>query len=112
MTPEGKVKLEVKKVLNKFNVHYIMPVQNGLGSPTLDFHCCFHGLYFAIETKAPGRKPTPRQERTIAEIRNAPCYGKVFVIDGKTGYVELENWLVWQSMCNQRERKNASLTRT
>jgi hypothetical protein len=93
MTPEGKIKLEVKKILKKFGAHYIMPVQNGLGTPTLDFHCCFFGRYFAIETKAPGNKPTPRQERTLVKITRGPSYGKTFVIDGEEGLLELLDWL-------------------
>lgn len=89
MTPEGRVKERVKRVLQKFKAYYHMPVQNGLGAPSLDFIGCFYGLYFAVETKAPGGKPTPRQENTIAEIERAG--GKVFVIDGDTG--ALEDWM-------------------
>ena len=88
-TPEGIVKDKVKKVLKRCGVYYHMPVVNGLGKPTLDFVGCADGGFFAIETKAPGKKPTPRQELTIAEMRAAG--GKVFVIDGDT--TELEAWL-------------------
>lgn len=88
-TPEGKVKEKVKRVLKAHDAYYHMPVQNGMGSPTLDFVGCHVGRYFAIETKAPGKKPTPRQELTIDQIRQAG--GKVFVIDGDTS--ELEEWL-------------------
>lgn len=88
-TPEGKVKEKVKRVLKAHDAYYHMPVQNGMGSPTLDFVGCHFGRYFAIETKAPGKKPTPRQELTIDQIRQAG--GKVFVIDGDTS--DLEEWL-------------------
>jgi hypothetical protein len=44
---------------------------------------------FAIETKAPGEKPTVRQQRTIDSIRKAG--GTVFVIDGN--FEELGQWL-------------------
>ena len=81
-TPEGKVKALVKKVLVKYDAYWHMPVVNGMGAPSLDFICCIKGQYFAIETKAPGGKPTPRQEMTIAQIRDAG--GKVFVTDGDT----------------------------
>ena len=37
------------------------------------------GLYFAIETKAPGKEPTVIQEATIKRIRAAG--GLVFVVD-------------------------------
>lgn len=89
MTPEGKVKNKVKGLLRCFPVYWHMPVQNGMGSPSLDFICCVKGLYFAIETKAPGGKPTPRQEDTINKIQQAG--GRVFVIDGDLTL--LETWL-------------------
>jgi hypothetical protein len=88
-TPEGKVKEQVKRVLKKRGVYWHCPVQNGMGAPSLDFICCFRGNFVAIETKAPGKKPTPRQLLTIADIEASG--GKVFVIDGDT--TELEDWL-------------------
>jgi len=66
-----------------------MPVQNGMGAPSLDFIGSYKGYFFAVETKAPGKKPTPRQEVTIETIRAAG--GAVFVIDGDTSH--LVAWL-------------------
>lgn len=91
MTPEGKVKEEVKKLLKRFGVYYFMPVQTGMGKPGLDFYCCFKGHFFAIETKAEGNKLTPRQEATRDEIATAG--GDVFVIIGDYGLAALEQWL-------------------
>lgn len=45
-----------------------MPVPSGYGVPTLDFIGCYKGFFFAIETKAPGKEPTPRQRKTIKDI--------------------------------------------
>jgi len=90
-TPEGKVKDLVKKVLKKYGVYWHCPVQNGMGSPSLDFVGCAKGLYYAIETKADNKQPTPRQESTIAEMRKSGA--KVFVINMFTGIQELEDWL-------------------
>lgn len=93
-TPEGRVKDLVKKLLKEYapHVYYHMPVQNGMGSPTLDFIGCAYGVYFGIETKAPGKSPTPRQAATMEQIVQAK--GRVFVIDGPTTrYIELRNWL-------------------
>ena len=75
-TPEGKVKASVKRALDDMRrrglpVYYHMPVQNGMGKPTLDFVCCINGKYLGIETKAPGKKPTERQQATIDEITAA-----------------------------------------
>ena len=88
MTPEGKVKAAVKKSLDAHGAYYFMPVQNGMGAPGLDFHCAHKGHAFFIETKAPGKKPTQRQEVTMAKMGKS---GKVFVIDGDT--TALDQWL-------------------
>lgn len=89
MTPEKKIKEKVKKLLKEKGVYYHMPVQMGYGAPSLDFICCYYGIYFAIETKAPGKKLTPRQEDTKKRINAAG--GRVFIIDGDLD--ELESWL-------------------
>jgi hypothetical protein len=61
-------------------MYRFMPVQNGMGAPGLDFYLCAGGWFIAIETKAPGKYLTPRQETTKAEIEAAD--GLVFVVDG------------------------------
>lgn len=90
-TPEGKVKADVKKVLWKYKLYWHCPVMNGIGAPSLDFICCHKGRFFAIETKAGNKRPTPRQEITISQMEDAGA--KVFVINEETGTGELENWL-------------------
>ena len=92
MTPEGKVKAKVKAVLKSCGpaVYYDMPVPGGFGKPTLDFIGFAWGHGFAIETKAPGKKPTERQQTTIENMEAAGA--KVFVIDGDT--TELATWLL------------------
>lgn len=80
MTPEGKIKDQVKRLLVRYGAYWHMPIQNGLGAPSLDFICCHRGRYFAIETKAPGGKPTQRQLLTMASIEKAS--GRAFVVDG------------------------------
>lgn len=88
-TPEGKIKEHVKKLLRLHDAYWHCPVQNGMGAPSLDFVCCHMGRYFAIETKAPGGKPTSRQQNTMLQIERAG--GRTFVIDGD--YTELTRWL-------------------
>lgn len=80
MTPESKVKEQVKRLLLRYAAYYHCPVMNGMGAPSLDFICCYQGRYFAIETKAPGGKPTQRQMLTMAAIEKAG--GRTFVVDG------------------------------
>ena len=86
MTPEGKVKAKVKVMLKKYGVYWHMPVQNGMGAPSLDFICCVGGKYMAIETKAPGGVLTQRQALTSDQIRTAG--GTVFMVDGELRHVE------------------------
>lgn len=91
-TPEGRVKAAVKKLLASYPCYTHWPVTNGMGAPTLDCVGCYKGMYFAIETKAPGKKPTLRQEGTIDAIRGAK--GKAFVIDGsEESMALLRTWL-------------------
>lgn len=90
-TPEAKVKDKVKKLLKAHGAYYHMPVMNGMGAPTLDFICCHNGRFFAVETKAPGKKPTPRQEQTMTEISFAGGY--VFVVSNQEELDILEAYL-------------------
>jgi len=76
---EKTVKAAVKKRLETLGAYQHWPVQTGRGSRCLDCHGCFHGRYFAVETKAPGKVPTPIQNFTIGEIRKSG--GLVFVVD-------------------------------
>jgi len=89
-TPEGKVKDAVKKLLAGYKprLYAHWPIQNGMGDPTLDCVGAFRGAAFAVETKAPGKKPTPRQEQTILKMRAAGV--AVFVVDGN-----VETLRVW-----------------
>lgn len=70
MTPEGRVKAAVRRELlgrgfwqaggprpPKVHGWFYMPVSNGMGVHGIpDFVCCWGGLTFVIETKAPGRR--------------------------------------------------------
>lgn len=79
-TPEGKIKDMVRRGLAKLShIYRFMPVQNGMGAPGLDFFLCAGGWFIAIETKVKGKKPTPRQETTIAAIEAA--HGIVLIVD-------------------------------
>jgi hypothetical protein len=82
MTPEGRVKAKVKKLLKSFgeDCYYEMPVPGGFGKSGLDFNICFCGRWISIETKAPGEKLTERQLLRKREIEAAG--GIVFSIDG------------------------------
>lgn len=91
MTPEGKVKAAVTRCIDRFKpIYRFMPVPYGYGPSSLDYILCANGRFVAIETKAPGKKPTKRQKMTIEQIERAG--GKVFVIDN-TDTTELQAFL-------------------
>lgn len=86
MTPEGKVKQAVKKELVKADAWHYMPVQNGMGTVGIpDLIACVPvtitpsmvgktiGVFFAVETKAPGKikNTTPNQRRNLQAISEA-----------------------------------------
>lgn len=83
VTPEGKIKKLVKNVLAELGeMHNVdgfvvstmkqfWPVPNGMGASDIDCIVCYYGQYISIETKAPGKKPTPRQNLTLAETKGA-----------------------------------------
>lgn len=86
-TPEGKIKHQVRQLLDEFPHYRFMPVPSGYGETTLDFLICYKGQFIAIETKAPGKKTTPRQEMIIGSIEQNG--GRVVVIDGDEGLARL-----------------------
>lgn len=94
MTPEGKVKSAVDKVLVGAGTYKHKPVMNGMGAPALDYHVCHRGFYAGIETKADGKTPTPRQRATMREMATAGA--SVFLIDNMDGtdFCQLVGWLL------------------
>lgn len=90
-TPEARVKDLVKATLKEFDCYQFWPVQSGYGSATVDCLGSAYGLFFAIETKAPGKKPTPRQELVLGQVHDTGAV--TFVIDGPEGVEALRQWL-------------------
>lgn len=92
MTPEGKVKKEIKKYLESIGAWYYMPVSNGMGRVGCpDILACYKGRFVAIEVKAPGKKSTvtANQQREIDWIKQAN--GLAIVADNVS---EVENMFV------------------
>lgn len=122
MTPEGRVKKNIKRVLTSFpSVYYFMPVQYGIGAAGVDYHCVVGKLFhlrpsvvlvpiaFFIEAKRPGGEPTGRQDNFLEERREKQgC--KTFVIDEDpttnkgSGIDELVEWLGEIESNNERLR--------
>lgn len=93
MTPEGKVKAKITALLRNYepDVWFTMPVPSGYGESTLDYIGCVGGVFFAIEAKKPGGKPTERQLLMMNKMELAG--GKVFVVDGEAGLARLQGWI-------------------
>lgn len=82
MTPEGKVKAEIKVYLDSLGVNcwYFMPMMMGYGRKGIpDIVGCLCGEFFAIEVKAPGKEKatTPWQERELHRVSQAGGYAIV-----------------------------------
>ena len=99
MTPEGKVKAKVKRVLASYEQTTTgdWPVPSGYGKSTVDYIGCNVGRYFVIETKADKKKPTKLQELFMMDVQR--CGGKAFVIGTNGGvddpaFEDLIDWLV------------------
>lgn len=110
MTPEGKIKARVNKIIAKYGdlVYKYMPVPAGYGPSSLDYILCCRGQMIAVETKAPGKSLTPRQLVCARQIKNAG--GIVFVIDGEDyQYDMLEGLLEW--LCKSEFPANTGLSR-
>lgn len=90
-TEEGKLKDRCRAYLTKIGAYRFSPVQQGYGAPTLDDLVCIKGRFIGIEYKAPGKKPTPRQEQTMAAIKAAG--GAAFWCDSFEGF--LLNLAAW-----------------
>lgn len=94
MTPEGKVKNLVKKMLERYNVYFFMPATHGYGrSGVPDIICCFKGRFVGIECKAGKGKTTALQERELRLIRESG--GTTFVVN-EDNQQELEDWFARQ----------------
>lgn len=107
MTPEGRVKLQIKKWLydhgfiragssqdswpDKPVGWYYMPMQNGMGVHGIpDFICCFSGRFISIEAKAPGGEPTENQKDRGDEIIIA---GGVWIVVDDVKTLTEKNWI-------------------
>ena len=123
MTPEGKVKDAVKKLLVKYHVYpihnaadhalrhklpvlgaYFMPVSGGMGVHGIpDFICTVDGRMVTIETKAKERDaPTTLQEACMLGLRYGGAH--TLVVKGNN-LTELEGYLA--SVTEARANRSA-----
>jgi hypothetical protein len=80
MTPEGRVKSRIKKILKDNGVYYAMPMGTGYGNAGVpDFLCCWKGKFIAVEAKANGGTTTALQKKNLEEIGD--CGGETWVVN-------------------------------
>lgn len=89
MTPEGKIKAQINKLLDEYKsgAYKFMPVPSGYGPSSLDYIICIAGKFIGVEAKAPGGKPTDRQKKIIADIQRAG--GVAVIVDGGHKYLSI-----------------------
>ena len=106
MTPEGHTKKLIDTLLDKYDIQpaskagtfenasgwYYKPGQSGFGVKGIpDYIGTYNGLFFGIEAKAPGKRPSGFQKLQIKAIA---CTGAaVFVVDGPDSLGVFEEWL-------------------
>lgn len=104
-TPEAKVKAKVDHLLSGYRragLWSYKPVSTGHGQHGIpDYIICYFGQFITIETKAPGRAPTPLQNIQMQRLREAGA--KTFVIDGDL--LELHAYLEEITSANSYEHE-------
>ena len=94
ITPEGKIKARVRRILEINKVYHFMPATGGYGrSGVPDIVGCANGKFFAIECKASAdKKPTALQQKELDHIEEAG--GFTFIVCDDRTVKHFEVWLV------------------
>lgn len=98
MTPEGKIKDEVKKILKEAgdSCWYYMPVPMGYGRRGIpDIIGNYKGYFFVIETKTNIEEPKPWQIKEMEAVRQSQ--GKVFSFRKREYTLDhfRTDWQIW-----------------
>jgi hypothetical protein len=94
-TPERAVKDSIKAQLDalKDDCYYCMPIGTGYGNSGVpDFVGTYRGLFFGIEAKAKGGKPTTLQAHHIERIERT---GALSIVVDESNVSELTAILTW-----------------
>jgi hypothetical protein len=93
MTPEGKVKAKVVKLLKEHKLWYFFPASNGFGKAGIpDIIAIVDGVFVGIECKADRKKqPTQLQVKCGSEIRSAG--GEWYLVCDDTSLLQVENYI-------------------
>lgn len=105
MTPEAKVKKEIKKLLHKYKIYYIMPRPGIFGAPvgTADFICCLCGYFIAIEAKAANGHERGVQATRRGEVITAGGMGFIVTPDRLPALEQTFKTIIMKSMQAMQE---------
>ena len=93
MTPEVKVKKQVRRILDDLHIYHFLPPANGYGRAGVpDIIGCVLGRFIAIECKAGKNKTTALQDRELESIQKAG--GFAFVVN-EHNLDQLQEELTW-----------------
>jgi len=99
MTPEAKVKKLVANQLKGLGAYYFYPATGGFGkSGVPDIVGCYQGIFFGIECKAGGNKPTALQEKNLKDIDEAR--GLALVVNEENMH-DVGNLLINTRLCGE-----------
>ena len=78
LTPEAKVKQDIKKLLASRGALYCMPATGGFGkSGVSDFLVCYKGKFISVEAKAGDNGPSALQLNWLASVAKHGGYAAV-----------------------------------
>ena len=86
MTPEKQLKARIRNHIRSLGGVVFTNVSHGYGGSGVDLHCCLQGHFYAIEVKAPGNKPTARQNVVLDAVSAAG--GTAFWCDDFADFLE------------------------
>ena len=93
LTPEGRVKAAVRKILDAEQVYHFSPAATGFGRAGIpDIICCVNGAFIAFELKAGKGKTTALQDREIAAISG---HGGIVLVINETNIDKVKEIIQW-----------------
>lgn len=94
MTPEAKVKKQVRKILDELECYYFFPATGGFGASGVpDIVVCYLGHFVGIECKAGDNKPTLLQQKNLENIKKS---GGSSIVVNEKNLPDLKMWLMAQ----------------
>lgn len=95
MTPEARIKADIRAWLLSQGAYVFAPVQMGMGAATVDQLVCLNGKFIGIEAKVPGKYPTARQLSTLKAINDAGGFAFCATsLDDVKKVIQAKGWIL------------------